>query len=30
VLTRTKEVEKVVWNNQPEMTIVNERYGGDQ
>jgi hypothetical protein len=30
VLTRFKEIEKVVWNNSAEMEVVNERYGGDQ
>ena len=30
VLTRTKEIEKVIWNNTSEMDVVNERYGGDQ
>ena len=30
VLTRTKEIEKVIWNNTAEMDIVKERYDGDQ
>ena len=29
VLTRTKELEKVFWDNTPELDIVNGRYGGD-
>ena len=29
LLTRFKDVEKIIWNNNPEMMVVNDRFGGD-